>query len=124
MELLDKKAIRELEKFIKDEIERVVFDTRRSKAKVNGGHEIEDDTGKLRRSIRANRNFIKQTNKGIEIELRAEEYYKYLDDERRDELNWYLTEAIFEDDKIRKKLKDIYAKSAKRVILKEIKSSL
>jgi hypothetical protein len=52
------------------------------------------------------------------------EYFKYLDDGRRDELNWYLTEAIFEDKNVRKKFKEIYAASAKRVILKEIKSQL
>lgn len=138
MELLDKKAIKELEAFLKQEIEAIVFSTRRDKPKFtgyktvnkvkipqyNGGNYIEDNSGKLRQSIRANKNFIKQTDKGIEIEFKMIDYFKYLDDERRDELNWYLTEAIFEDNNVRKKFKEIYQKSAKRVILKELKSQL
>lgn len=99
-----------------------MFSTRRPKKKVDGGHFIEDDTGKLRKSIRANRNFIKVDDKGnITIDIKVVDYFKYLDDERRDELNWYLSEAIFEDKNIRNKVKELQAQSSKRTILKMIK---
>jgi hypothetical protein len=124
MKILDKEAIREIEDFVKKRIEEIVFSTSRSKAKVKGGNKIDDDSGKLRASIKNNKNFITQTKKGFEINLKVMEYFKFLDDQRRDELNWYLTEAIFDDKELRDYIKDQTAKSAKRVILKEIQSSI
>lgn len=131
---LNKKELREIEEFIKDEVEAVIFATRRSRGKVsgyktengvktpilNGGNYIEDKSGQLRRKLRANKNFIKQSERGLEIKLEMVEYYKYLDDERRDELNWYLSEAIFESPLISGKIKEVMAKASKRVILKMI----
>jgi hypothetical protein len=48
-------------------------------------------------------------NKRIVFDIKMVSYYKYLDDERRDELNWYLTEAIFEDKELKKFIADITA---------------
>ena len=47
-------------------------------------------------------------------------YFQYLDDARRDELNWYLSEAIFEDNKIRDKIRELTAGATKRVMIKMI----
>lgn len=128
---LDAKQIAALEKLVKKRIEFIVFDTRRPKAKIKGyryvkgqripiygGHKIEDDTGDLRRSIKQASGFIKNTSRGLKIELNTVKYFKYLDDGRRDELNWYLTEAIFEDKIIRNKLRELFIDTGKRAILK------
>ena len=115
---LDNKELKQLEKFVKERIEYVVFNTRRPRKKVKGGHKIEDDSGDLRRSIRNASNFITQSNKGLTIELKTMKYYKYLDDERRDELNWYLSESIFEDKLFRDKIREILKGSGMRTITK------
>jgi hypothetical protein len=44
-------------------------------------------------------------------------YYVYLDDGRRDELNWYLTEAIFEDEQIRNLIAELLEGAMMRVFL-------
>lgn len=120
---LDDKARRELQNYILQEIEAIVFSTRRPRRKVEGGHYIEDDSGDLRRSIRRNRNFIKVDKNGkIVIDIKVMEYYKYLDDERRSELNWYLSEAIFEDKNIREKIRELQAESGKRTMIKVLKN--
>lgn len=121
---LDTKARRELQRFILDEVEAVIFSTRRPKKKIKGGNYIEDDTGALRKSIKANRNFITVDKKGnISIDIKVVDYFKYLDDERRRELNWYLSEAIFESQVIRDKVRELQAQSSKRTILKMIKKA-
>ena len=58
---LDRKEIKELEKFIIKRIEEIVFETNRPSGvpKRVGGLKIEDDTGKLRRSIKRNKSFIR-----------------------------------------------------------------
>ena len=118
---LDKKDLTELENFIKTRVERIVFNTRRVRPKVKGGNTITDDTGNLRRRIKSANNFIKQTSKGLSIDFPVPDYYKYLDDERRDELNWYLTEAIFEDKEFRDKIRDLYRQTAQRAVINILK---
>jgi hypothetical protein len=121
---LNRKELGELKDFIVDEIEAIVFSTRRNREKVKGGYYIEDDTGKLRESIKRNRSkhFIKSDGRGgIIINFKVIDYFKYLDDKReRTDLNWYLTEAIFDSDNFNKKLKEVYAKAMKRIIIDEI----
>ena len=137
---LDRKEIKELEKFIINRIEEIVFETNRpsgvqkvSGAKYDnnqkrmiairqGGLKIEDKTGKLRRSIKRNKSFIKQDKKGLEINIKnLPPYWKYLDDERVDDYNWYLSEAIFEDESISKKIKEVIAGAYKRYVLNILK---
>lgn len=138
---LDRKEITELEKFIIKRIEELVFDTdrpsgvqkvsgsrydknqKRMVAIRQGGLKIEDKTGKLRRSIKRNKRFIKQGKKGLEIDIKnLPPYWKYLDDERKvEDYNWYLSQAIFEDDTISKKIKEVMAGAYKRYILNIIK---
>lgn len=120
MELnLDKSAVREFENFVINKIEEIIFGTKRpsGKRKLDGDYYIKDDTGQLRRKLKANKGFLKSDKKGLVFDIKMISYYKYLDDQRRDDLNWYLTEAIFEDDDIRKKLKELTAQSAKRTFL-------
>lgn len=122
MELqFDKKEIRELEKLIIKRIEDIIFVERTrpsGRQKVAGGLVIEDDSGALRRKLKSNKNFIKFVSGGFEIDIKMKEYFKYLDDSRRDELNWYLSEAIFEDKEIRDKIKKVTAAATKRTIIK------
>ena len=117
---LDRKEIKELEKFIIKRIEEIVFGTNRPSGvpKRVGGLKIEDDTGKLRRSIKRNKSFIKQGRNGLEINIKnLPPYWKYLDDERVEDYNWYLTEAIFDDEVISKKIKEVIAGAYKRYVL-------
>ena len=121
---LDRKEIKELEKFIIKRIEDIVFGTNRPSGvpKRVGGLKIEDDTGKLRRSIKRNKSFIKQSKSGLEINIKnLPPYWKYLDDERIEDYNWYLSEAIFEDESISKKIKEVIAGSYKRYVLNILK---
>lgn len=118
---LDKNDLNELENFIKKRVERIVFNTRRSRPKIKGGNVIENDTGNLRRRIKSANNFIKQTKGGLSIDFPVPDYYRYLDDERRDELNWYLTEAIFEDKEFRDKIRDLYRQTAQRAVVNILK---
>jgi len=117
---LDRKEIKELEKFIIKRIEEIVFGTNRPSGvpKRVGGLKIEDDTGKLRRSIKRNKSFIKQGRNGLEINIKnLPPYWKYLDDDRVEDYNWYLTEAIFDDEVISKKIKEVIAGAYKRYVL-------
>jgi len=117
---LDRKEIKELEKFIIKRIEEIVFETNRPSGvpKRVGGLKIEDDTGKLRRSIKRNKSFIKQGRNGLEINIKnLPPYWKYLDDDRVEDYNWYLTEAIFDDEVISKKIKEVIAGAYKRYVL-------
>ena len=121
---IDRKEIKELEKFIIKRIEDIVFGTNRPSGvpKRVGGLKIEDDTGKLRRSIKGNKSFIKQSKSGLEINIKnLPPYWKYLDDERVDDYNWYLSEAIFEDESISKKIKEVIAGAYKRYVLNILK---
>ena len=118
---LNSKDIKELEDFIRKRVEEIVFKTRRPKSKIKGGNFIEDDTGELRSRIKGARNFIKQTKKGIVIDFPTTDYFRFLDDERRDDLNWYLSEAIFEDKEFRDKIKEIYKLTAQRAIVNMLK---
>ena len=121
---LDRKEIKELEKFIIKRIEDIVFGTNRPSGvpKRVGGLKIEDDTGKLRRSIQRNKSFIKQSKSGLEINIKnLPPYWKYLDDERIEDYNWYLSEAIFEDESISKKIKEVIAGAYKRYVLNILK---
>jgi hypothetical protein len=134
---LDRTEIRELEKLVLKRVEDIIFKERKrpsGKSKVGSGKTkdrpsgyrkddvVEDNTGKLRRSIKANKNFIKQ-KKGsnntytLSIDLKFVSYFKYLDDERRDALNWYFGEAIFEDKAITDKIKELTAGAIKRTII-------
>jgi hypothetical protein len=139
---LSGKEMKELEDFVINRIEDIIFKERERpsgqgkvtkykrkvvKGKVvssipitDGGLLIEDDTGNLRKKLKANRGFIKQTSKGFVIDVKMVSYYKYLDDERRDKLNWYLSEAIFEDDKIKEKVVELTAGAFRRIALKMI----
>ena len=121
---LDRKEIKELEKFIINRIEEIVFETNRPSGipKRVGGLKIEDDTGKLRRSIKRNKSFIKQGKSGLEINIKnLPPYWKYLDDERVEDYNWYLSEAIFDDSVISKKIKEVIAGAYKRYVLNILK---
>ena len=121
---LDRKEIKELEKFIIKRIEEIVFGTNRPSGvpKRVGGLKIEDDTGKLRRSIKRNKSFIKQGRNGLEINIKnLPPYWKYLDDERVEDYNWYLTEAIFDDGVISKKIKEVITGEYKRYVLNILK---
>jgi hypothetical protein len=122
---LDRKEIKELEKFIIKRIEEIVFGTNRPSGvpKRVGGLKIEDDTGKLRRSIKRNKSFIKQSKIGLEINIKnLPPYWKYLDDERKvKDYNWYLTEAIFDDEVISKKIKEVIAGAYKRYVINILK---
>jgi hypothetical protein len=133
---IDRKEIKELEKFIIKQIEEIVFGTNRPSGvqKVSGskydksqkrmiairqgGLKIEDKTGKLRRSIKRNKSFIKQGRNGLEINIKnLPPYWKYLDDERIEDYNWYLTTAIFEDGVISKKIKEVIAGAYKNYVI-------
>ena len=124
---LDRKEIKELEKFIIKRIEEIVFGTNRPSGiqKKVGGLKIQDSVGgnqKLRKSIQRNKSFIKQDKKGLEINIKnLPPYWKYLDDERVDDYNWYLSEAIFEDAAISKKIKEVIAGAYKRYVLNILK---
>ena len=121
---LDRKEIKELEKFIIKRIEEIVFETNRPSGvpKRVGGLKIEDDAGKLRRSIKRNKSFIKQDKNGLEINIKnLPPYWKYLDDERVDDYNWYLSAAIFDDETISKKIKEVMAGAYKRYIINILK---
>ena len=115
--------MRELEKFVLVRIEDIIFHERNrpsGKQKVKGGLLIEDKTGNLRQELKANRGFITQSARGFSIDIKMVPYFQYLDDGRRDELNWYLSEAIFEDNKIRDKIRELTAGATKRVMIKMI----
>jgi hypothetical protein len=130
---LNKKEIRTLEKLVLKRVEEIIFDERErpsGELKVGsgitkyrpGGYRkdalVEDNSGALRRSVKQNKNFIKQNDKGgLEINLKFISYFKWLDDGRRDNLNWYFGEAIFEDEKIIEKIKELTAASIKRTII-------
>lgn len=117
----DRKDILELKRVIIEEVEAVIFSTRRSSKKKKGGYEIENESGKLRRSIRKNltrTNFIKQDKKGnLEITLNLVEYYKYLDEGTSKMPGWFTTDKIFDNDRIREKLRELQLKTTKRAIL-------
>jgi len=119
---LDKKDIRELEKLILTRVENIIFEEHKRPSglqKVEGGLLVEDKTGSLRRKLKANRNFVKQgKNGGFEIKLNMVSYFKYLDDDRRDKLNWYFTEAIFEDKQILDKIKELMTDATRRTIIR------
>lgn len=117
---LTRNELDELERLFVKKIEYIVFNTRRNKKKIKGGHKIEDNTGNLRRIIKGAKNFIKQDERGLKIDFPVAEYFKYLDDERREELNWFLSEAIFEDKEIRDKIKELYVMTGQRAILRMI----
>jgi hypothetical protein len=121
---------KELEKFIVDRIVDIIFKERKrpsGKSKADGsGLIITNQTGKLKRSVEENarKGFMKLTKKGYVFDLRFAPYYKYLDDARKDELNWYLTEAIFEDDEIAKKVAELVGKGIKANFLEIISEEL
>lgn len=130
---LTRTEIRELEKLVLKRVEDIIFKERKrpsGKSKVGSGitkdrpsgykkdDVVEDNTKKLRQSIHQNKNFIKQDAKGnIQINLKFISYFKWLDDGRRDDLNWYFGEAIFEDKAITDKIKELTAASIKRTII-------
>jgi hypothetical protein len=134
---LNRQEISQLEKLVIKRVLDIVFKEHNrpsGKSKVGsgktkyrpGGYQkddvVEDNTGKLERSIKNNKNFIKQ-KKGkndvysLYIDLKFISYFKYLDDGRRDELNWYFGEAIFEDEKIIDKIGELTAGAIKRTII-------
>ena len=84
---------------------------------------IKDDTGELRRGIKRNKSFIKQSKIGLEINIKnLPPYWKYLDDERKvKDYNWYLTEAIFDDEVISKKIKEVITGAYKRYVINILK---
>ena len=124
---LDRKEIKELEKFIIKRIEEIVFGTDRPSGvqKKVGGLKIQDSVGgnqKLRKSIQRNKSFIKQGKSGLEINIKnLPPYWKYLDDERVEDYNWYLSEAIFDDETISKKIKEVMTGTYKRYIINILK---
>lgn len=121
---LDRAEIRDLERFIILRIETIVFGTGRPSGvqKISGGLKIEDDTGRLRRGIKRNKRFIKQSKSGLEINVKnLPPYFKYLDDGRAEDLNWFLTEAIFLDSEISKKIKEVMTGAYKRYIITLLK---
>jgi hypothetical protein len=119
MELKYKAAdLRKLEKEIVKRVKELVFSTRRNTAKKNGKYVIEKQTGDLERSITGNKNFIKPDKKGnLSIDLKVMEYYVFLDEGTSKMKGWFLTEAIFEDDEVRKAIKELQQKTTKRAIL-------
>jgi hypothetical protein len=119
MELKYKSAdLRKLEKEIVKRVKELVFSTRRNTAKKNNKYVIEKQTGDLERSITGNKNFIKPDKKGnLSIDLKVMEYYVFLDEGTSKMKGWFLTEAIFEDDEVRKAIKDLQVKTTKRAIL-------
>jgi hypothetical protein len=134
---LNSTQIRKLEKEILKRIEEIIFNRKRpsGRQKIQGyktktvnkkvertpiyksSTKIEDAGGKgsegLRKTLKANKGFMRIENKLIVFDIKMVSYYKYLDDERRDELNWYLTEAIFEDAELKKFIADITAEGIK-----------
>ena len=119
MELKYKSAdLRKAEKEIVKRVKELVFSTRRNTAKKNGKYVIEKQTGDLERSITGNKNFIKPDKKGnLSIDLKVMEYYVFLDEGTSKMKGWFLTEAIFEDDEVRKAIKELQVKTTKRAIL-------
>jgi hypothetical protein len=119
MELKYKSAdLRKAEKEIVKRVKELVFSTRRDTAKKNGKYVIEKQTGDLERSITGNKNFIKPDKKGnLSIDLKVMEYYVFLDEGTSKMKGWFLTEAIFEDDEVRKAIKELQVKTTKRAIL-------
>lgn len=122
---LTNKELRDLELFILRRVESIIFLERKrpsGRQKVKGGLLIQDGkNGALRNKLMSAKDFIKETEKGFEIDIKMVEYFKYLDDARREELNWYITEAVFEDPQIRKKIKEITTKRVSIKILSELK---
>lgn len=134
---LTKKQLTELEDFIKDEVEAILFSTERPRAKVTGyktvtkkgkviertpilggSHYIEDKSGNLRQTLRNAKNFIKQTDKGLTINLEMAPYFKYLDDERKKkEFNWYISAEVFNSDIIRDKIREMMSIAAKNAVV-------
>lgn len=111
---LNKRELRRLEREVLKRVVEIVFGTPRpsGKQKVLGGLKITSDTGKLKDTLLANRNFITQNSRGgLEIDIKVTDYFQYLDDSRRDELNWYLSEEVFKDKKINDILDDILSKT-------------
>jgi hypothetical protein len=126
---LDTKSIKELEKFIIKRIVDIIFKEQKRPSglrKEDGGLVITSQTGNLKRTVEENaqKGFMKLTKKGYVFDLRFAPYYKYLDDARRKELNWYLTEAIFEDEDIIKKIVELSAKNIKANFLEIISEEL
>jgi hypothetical protein len=119
MELKYKAAdLRKLEKEIVKRVKELVFSTRRNTAKKNNKYVIEKQTGDLERSITGNKNFIKPDKRGnLSIDLKVMEYYVFLDEGTSKMKGWFLTEAIFEDDEVRKAIKELQVKTTKRAIL-------
>lgn len=116
--ILNNKEITKLERFVRKRVEQIVFnETRRDKEKVKSGHYIDDASGDLRKTIRRAKNFITQNKSGIVIDFPTTDYFKYLDDSRREELNWYLSEAIFEDEDLREYLIELFEDSATRTAI-------
>lgn len=120
---LDSESKKTLEEFILKRIEEIIFDERERPSglqKVKGGLLIKNQSGKLLNKLKANKGFMKYSTKGYHFDLKMVPYFKYLDDQRRDELNWYLTEAIFEDEKISQKIAELTAKGVKAKFLQII----
>lgn len=119
---LKPKEVKELERFILKRIEVIIFKTKRPSGieKVKGGYKIEDDTGLLRRTLKANQGFMRIDKRGLVFDIKMVSYYKFLDDERRADLNWYLGEAIFQDKLLAKKIAQITARGIKAKIIELI----
>ena len=144
---LSSKQVRDLEKKILKRIEEIIFDRKRPSGRpkvksyktktVNGkvqrtpvfksSTKIEDAGGKgsesLRKTLKANKGFMRVEKKRIVFDIKMVSYYKYLDDERRDELNWYLTEAIYEDEELTKMIADITAEGIKAKFLQMVSAA-
>lgn len=135
------KQMKTLEDFIIDRIEDVIFNRKRPSGRkkvkgyktktVNGKTErtpifknsdvIEDGkTKQLRKTLKANKGFMRIDKKGLVFDIKMVSYYKYLDDERRTELNWFLNEAIFEDKQLSDKIAEITLEGIKGKFLEII----
>jgi hypothetical protein len=111
--------IRKAESDITKRIVKIVFSTRRSKAKKNGKKVIEDDTYALRRSILQNKGFLKfdDNSETIQLDLSFVEYYLYLDEGTDHIEPWFLSGKILDDPEIQKILAKLMEKGYKRKII-------
>ena len=119
MELkLTKKEIKDIEDTILKRVEAIVFSTNRNSAKKDGTYQIKDGPKKnLRNSIKGNKNFIKVRSNKITIDIETMSYYLFLDEGTTKMEGWFLTEAIFKDEIIREKIKEVTTAASKRATL-------
>jgi hypothetical protein len=104
------------EREIIKQVHYILYSTKRPKAKLNGKHEIEKDTGELEAVLKRNRGFIKLNAKGtgLNIDIEMINYFFFLDEGTKNMEGWFITDAIFDDPIINKIIKNLLTDGLKR----------